>query len=221
MDLPKPGSFSAMAPKLEKTIENPRKPLGVLENTCGQRTESKPLFENRIAENASDLFGCVRSQVQILSHQLLDKTARYRGKRTDFGSGQSVSLDGRRFKSCRTDYSTKQLAIAANGLTSVSPFPLMVAGSNPVAPIVEYHVYVLASGKPGRRYVGSSGYLPNRFTRHNAGDVKSTRHGVAWGLVHSEAFATRAEAVQRQRFLKTGKRRDELDRLPSDVAQPG
>ncbi len=84
-----------------------------------------------------------------------------------------------------------------------------------------YHVYVLVSGKTGRRYVGSSGDFPDRLARHNAGEVKSTRHGVPWRLVHSEAFATRAEAVQRERFLKTGKGRDELDRLLQGVAQPG
>ena len=83
-----------------------------------------------------------------------------------------------------------------------------------------YYVYVLVSDKTGRRYVGSCGGAAARLARQNAGDSKSTRHGVPWRLVHSETFATRAEAVRRERFLKTGKGRDELERLLLGVAQP-
>jgi putative endonuclease len=77
------------------------------------------------------------------------------------------------------------------------------------------------SDKTGRRYVGSCGDVAARLARQNTGQSTAAKHGVPWRLVHSETFATRAEAVQRERFLKTGRGRDELDRLLLGVAQPG
>jgi putative endonuclease len=77
-----------------------------------------------------------------------------------------------------------------------------------------FYCYVLRSQKTGRRYVGSCENLTERVRRHNAGDSKATKHGVPWILVHSESFGTRAEAAQRERYYKTGRGRDELERLP-------
>jgi putative endonuclease len=63
-------------------------------------------------------------------------------------------------------------------------------------------------------YTGSCEALDKRLAQHNAGQSKSTRHGIPWTLVFNETFATRAEAVRRERYLKTGRGRDELkDRL--------
>ena len=74
-----------------------------------------------------------------------------------------------------------------------------------------FYVYVLRSEKTGRRYVGSCQDVQERLRRHNAGHSKVTRHGVPWSLEHFEPFSTRAEAMQRERYYKTGKGRDELD----------
>jgi putative endonuclease len=76
-----------------------------------------------------------------------------------------------------------------------------------------FHVYVLRSEKTGRRYVGSCEDVDERLRRHNAGDSKATRHGIPWRLVISEQFSTRAHAVNRERYFKSGRGRDELDRL--------
>ena len=76
-----------------------------------------------------------------------------------------------------------------------------------------FYCYVLRSQKTGRRYVGSCENLTERIRRHNAGDSKATKHGVPWVLVHSESFATRAEAAQRERYYKSGRGRDDLDKL--------
>jgi putative endonuclease len=66
-----------------------------------------------------------------------------------------------------------------------------------------FYVYVLRSGKTGRRYVGSCEDLDNRVRRHNAGETKATRHGIPWKLVHTESFLTRREAVKKERCYKT------------------
>ncbi len=76
-----------------------------------------------------------------------------------------------------------------------------------------YFAYVLHSEVTGHRYVGSCQDLEERLRRHNAGESKSTKHGVPWKLVYCESFCTRSEAVNRERFFKTGKGRDFLDKI--------
>ncbi len=74
-----------------------------------------------------------------------------------------------------------------------------------------FFVYFLRSAKTGRRYVGSTEDVDERLRRHNAGHSKSTKGGVPWTLIHTEAFPTRAAAVEREMFLKTGVGRAWLD----------
>jgi len=76
-----------------------------------------------------------------------------------------------------------------------------------------FYVYVLRSQKTGRRYVGSCEQCDERLRRHNAGETKSTRYGVPWVMIYSEPFETRIEAQRRERYFKTGRGRDELDRF--------
>jgi putative endonuclease len=76
-----------------------------------------------------------------------------------------------------------------------------------------FYVYVLRSDKTGRRYVGSCANLEERLGRHNRGESLATKHGVPWRLVYSEPFMTRREAAARERYFKTGRGRDELNRL--------
>jgi putative endonuclease len=75
-----------------------------------------------------------------------------------------------------------------------------------------FYCYVLLSQTTGRRYVGSCENLTERIRRHNAGDSKATKHGIPWVLLHSEGFETRSGAAQRERYYKTGRGRDELDK---------
>src|SRR5688572_19661695 len=76
-----------------------------------------------------------------------------------------------------------------------------------------FHVYVLRSDRTGRRYVGSCEDLQNRLREHNRAESASTRAEVPWRLVRSDTFATRIEAMKRERYYKTGKGRDTLARL--------
>jgi putative endonuclease len=76
-----------------------------------------------------------------------------------------------------------------------------------------FYLYILRSGKTGRRYVGSCEDLDDRVRRHNVGEAKATRHGIPWKLVHTKSFLTRRDAVKKGRYYKTGRGRDELDRL--------
>ena len=58
-----------------------------------------------------------------------------------------------------------------------------------------FYCYVLQSQTTGRRYVGSCENFSERIRRHNAGDSKATKHGVAWVLRYSERFETRSGAA--------------------------
>jgi putative endonuclease len=76
-----------------------------------------------------------------------------------------------------------------------------------------FTVYVLRSLKTGRFYTGSASNVEFRLSRHEQGLSPSTKHGRPWELGHREEFNTRGGAVRRERYLKTGKGREELRRL--------
>jgi putative endonuclease len=64
-------------------------------------------------------------------------------------------------------------------------------------------VYILRSLKTHRYYTGSSQDLFNRLQEHNSGETASTRTGIPWELIWSEAYPTRAGAQHRERQIKS------------------
>jgi putative endonuclease len=81
-----------------------------------------------------------------------------------------------------------------------------------------FYVYVLLSETTGRYYTGHTANLIERPQQHNAGMSQSTRAGAPWRTVHHEAFSTRSAATQRERFLKTGRGREELKKLLEEAS---
>ena len=75
-----------------------------------------------------------------------------------------------------------------------------------------FFVYVLEDEETGRFYVGQTADIANRLSRHNHGRNLSTKHG-HWSLVHTEEYATRADAVRRERELKSWKSHNRLAEL--------
>ncbi len=76
-----------------------------------------------------------------------------------------------------------------------------------------FFVYVLRSKTTNRFYTGLTSDLPRRLGQHNTEYSVSTKHRGPWEFVHQEPFQTYAEAVQREKELKTGKGRDEVKRI--------
>ena len=76
-----------------------------------------------------------------------------------------------------------------------------------------FYAYVLQSDTTKHLYTGSCSDLTQRVGQHNAGLTKSTKNRGPWKLVYQEEFATRAEAMRREKFLKSGKGREELRQL--------
>ncbi len=68
-----------------------------------------------------------------------------------------------------------------------------------------YYVYVLRSLKDLGYYTGSSENPEGRLVAHNSGSVSATRNRRPLVIVHSEAYVTRAEAVSRERQIKSFK----------------
>ena len=78
-----------------------------------------------------------------------------------------------------------------------------------------FFVYVLQSQRSGKRYVGQTADLERRLKEHNDPShnlAKYTSRNLGpWILLHSEPLQTRAEAMSREKWLKSGVGRDWLN----------
>jgi putative endonuclease len=76
-----------------------------------------------------------------------------------------------------------------------------------------YYVYILQSEKDGSYYIGHTADLEERIQRHNHGKSSYTKARVPWKLIYQEVFATRSEAMKREREIKRMKSREYIERL--------
>ena len=81
-------------------------------------------------------------------------------------------------------------------------------------------VYVLQSLTTGHFYTGATTNLEVRLEQHNSDLSRSTKNRGPWIVVHQETFPTLAEALRREKELKTGKGRDEVQRILSKPKDP-
>jgi putative endonuclease len=72
-----------------------------------------------------------------------------------------------------------------------------------------FTVYVLQNGQ-GRLYIGQTSSLIARLQQHQRDEAGWTRSRGPWNLVHHEDYATRSDAMRREKFLKSGHGRDWL-----------
>jgi len=76
-----------------------------------------------------------------------------------------------------------------------------------------YFTYVLRSLKDKKNYIGLTNNLEKRFKQHQNGLCESTKNRVPFEIVYYEEFKDRSDAVQREKFFKTGKGRELLKNL--------
>ena len=69
---------------------------------------------------------------------------------------------------------------------------------------MSYYSYVLKSVKNGILYKGSTQDIEKRIEYHNKGLVQYSSKHIPWELVLFEEFKTRSEAMQREKWYKTG-----------------
>ena len=78
-----------------------------------------------------------------------------------------------------------------------------------------YIVYVLCSLKDGKHYTGYTIDLTRRLKEHNSGKTESTKRRRPFEIVHTEEFGSEEEAKKREKYLKSGKGREELNKILS------
>ena len=76
-----------------------------------------------------------------------------------------------------------------------------------------FFVYILRNQASRRHYTGYTTDLTQRLGQHNHGITKSTKSRGTWELIYKESFETKSEAIRREKFLKSGRGREELRRL--------
>ena len=78
-----------------------------------------------------------------------------------------------------------------------------------------FEVYVLRSQSSCRYYIGFTSDVTQRLGQHNQGITESTKNRGPWEVVYRESYASRSEAMRREKYLKSGSGREELKRLIS------
>jgi len=66
-----------------------------------------------------------------------------------------------------------------------------------------YYTYVLKSCVDGKFYTGYTKNIKLRFEQHNNGLVKSTKERRPLRLIYFEACLNQADALHREKYLKT------------------
>lgn len=85
-----------------------------------------------------------------------------------------------------------------------------------------FTVYVIKSTSTGKIYIGQTKDLDARLKRHN-GELKTKLGSYTklnkgpWLVIHKEEFPTRAEAVKREKELKSYKGREFIRSVIKDV----
>jgi len=67
-----------------------------------------------------------------------------------------------------------------------------------------FYVYVLQSESDDGLYIGFSTDLRRRLKEHRAGESFATAYRGPWRLIYYEAYLEEADALGRERFLKSG-----------------
>jgi putative endonuclease len=80
-----------------------------------------------------------------------------------------------------------------------------------------YKIYVLKSLKTGKHYVGyTSKSIGERLSEHNRNCNKWDKGNSPFTLIYHEEYSDKAEAIQRERFLKSGQGRKLIKSLFAD-----
>lgn len=76
-----------------------------------------------------------------------------------------------------------------------------------------YYVYILKSLKDNSLYIGYTADLKARFKSHNNGESSATKPFRPYKLIFYEAFLSRGDAKNREKYLKSGYGRRSIEAL--------
>lgn len=74
-----------------------------------------------------------------------------------------------------------------------------------------YYTYVLHSKKDGKLYTGFTPDLKNKIKAHEGGFVQTTKYRRPLILIHYEAFLISEDARRREKYLKGGNGKKDLE----------
>ena len=82
----------------------------------------------------------------------------------------------------------------------------------------EFVVYILFSQKHDKTYVGFTANLIERIKSHNYLGTKGyTIKFRPWKVIHIEFYYTKKEALQREKYFKSGKGREAIKQIIQEI----
>ncbi len=112
----------------------------------------------------------------------------------------------------KISYNAKALLKILFPLSSVVDLPAGRQGAS-LLRLIMYFVYVIKSIKTSECYKGITDDLNRRVGEHNSDKSRSTKGKGPWALIYSEKCYDRAEARQREKYLKSGFGRELIKNL--------
>ena len=82
-----------------------------------------------------------------------------------------------------------------------------------------YYVYVLQIKKTGRHYIGQTHNLVKRLEKHSRGETKSMKNSGEFEVVYVEECLSRADAMKREKEIKSYKGGEAFIRLLSSFSK--
>ena len=80
-----------------------------------------------------------------------------------------------------------------------------------------WYTYILYSKESGKTYVGFSNDVERRLFEHNVSELKGfTLKYRPWTLIRKEGYSKKSDALQREKFYKTGRGREEIKQFIDD-----
>jgi putative endonuclease len=79
-----------------------------------------------------------------------------------------------------------------------------------------FFVYILYSLTKDKFYIGFTSNLEERIIRHNQKSKGFTGQINDWEMMYSESFATKSEALAREKQIKSWKNRSKIQQLISN-----
>ncbi len=83
--------------------------------------------------------------------------------------------------------------------------------------MTKYYLYIIQSESTGKFYIGHTRDVERRFQQHNnhryPGSASTKRMKGPWTLVYTEEYATRSEAMTREKEIKLWKSRKAIERI--------
>ncbi len=79
------------------------------------------------------------------------------------------------------------------------------------------YVYILQSDSNGKLYKGQTTDLKRRLQEHNSGNSKFTSLNGPWKLIYYEAFLNKQDALEEERFLKSGKGKERIKYILKNI----